>query len=78
MIFIAIVFGQQSKSGLELEESTIQGVLTVKLAKADSVVLQPGFTTRFFVTSKKSTKRSKKEDEPQSYQITGFGKEEKE
>ena len=48
------------------------------LAKADSVMLQPGFTTRFFVTSKKSTKRSKKEDEPQSYQITGFGKEEKE
>ena len=36
MIFIAIVFGQQSKSGLELEESTIQGVLTVKLAKADA------------------------------------------
>ena len=40
MIFIAIVFGQQSKSGLELEESTIQGVLTVKLAKADSNVVQ--------------------------------------
>ena len=36
MIFIAIVFGQQSKSGLELEESTIQGVLTVKLAIADA------------------------------------------
>ena len=40
MIFIAIVFGQQSKSGLELEESTIQGVLTVKLAIADSNVVQ--------------------------------------
>ena len=40
MIFIAIVFGQQSKSGLELEESIIQGVLTVKLAKADSNVVQ--------------------------------------
>ena len=46
------------------------------LAKADSVILQPGFTTRFFVISKKSTKRSKKEDEPNSNQITGFGKEE--
>ena len=31
MIFIAIVFGQQSKSGLELEESIIQ-----KLAIADA------------------------------------------
>ena len=31
MIFIAIVFGQQSKSGLELEESIVQ-----KLAKADA------------------------------------------
>ncbi|SVE32665.1 uncharacterized protein METZ01_LOCUS485519 [marine metagenome] len=31
MIFIAIVFGQQSKSGLELEESIIQ-----ELAKADA------------------------------------------
>ena len=33
------------------------------LAKADSVVLQPGFTTRFFVTSdtkKKITKKKKK------------------
>ena len=31
MIFIAIVFGQQSKSGLELEESIIQ-----KVAEADA------------------------------------------
>ena len=31
MIFIAIVFGQQSKSGLELEESIVQ-----KVAKADA------------------------------------------
>ena len=33
------------------------------LAKADSPILQSGFTTRFFVTSKKSTKHAKKEDE---------------
>ena len=33
------------------------------LAKEDSVIFQPGFMTRFLVTSKKSTKRSKKEDE---------------
>ena len=30
------------------------------LAKADSVVLQSGFTTRFMVKSKKSTKESQK------------------
>jgi hypothetical protein len=30
------------------------------LAKAGSVVLQPGFTTRFMVKSKKSTKESQK------------------
>ena len=30
------------------------------LAKADSVVLQPGFTTRFLVTSKKSTRGTPK------------------
>ena len=40
MIFIAVAFGQQSTSGLELEESIIQGVLTVKSAKADSNVIQ--------------------------------------
>jgi len=40
MIFIAVAFGQQSTSGLELEESIIQGVLTVKLAIADSNVVQ--------------------------------------
>tara|TARA_B100000586_G_C20084741_1_gene417105 strand:- start:662 stop:1009 length:348 start_codon:yes stop_codon:yes gene_type:complete len=40
MIFIAVAFGQQSTSGLELEESIIQGVLTVKSAKADSNVVQ--------------------------------------
>ena len=33
------------------------------LVKADSIVLQSGFTTRFFVTSNKSTKRGNKEDE---------------
>ena len=36
------------------------------LAKEGSVVLQPGFSTRFLVTSKKSKKRSKKEDEIKS------------
>ncbi|MBT4382385.1 MAG: hypothetical protein HOD28_02110 [Candidatus Marinimicrobia bacterium] len=30
------------------------------LAKAGSVIFQPGFTTRFVVTSKKSKKRFKK------------------
>jgi len=40
MIFIAVAFGQQSTSGLELEESIIQGVVTVKLAKSDSNVTQ--------------------------------------
>ena len=39
------------------------------LVKADSVVLQQGFSTRFLITSKKSKKRTKKEDEIKSDKI---------
>ena len=46
------------------------------LAKADSVMLQPGFTTRFFVTSKKSTKGTPKSTKGET-QATSKSSEEK-
>ena len=50
MIFIAIVFGQQSKSGLELEESTIQE-LAIADAKEDfnSGLKWSGISTAAFI-----------------------------
>ena len=45
------------------------------LAKEDSVIFQSGFSTRFLVTSNKSTKNIKKEDELKCCQIKGFDEE---
>ena len=64
--------GGMSGTSKQQIEKRIQSRVNKGLAKEGSVVLQPGFSTRFLVTSKKSKKRSKKEDKIKCCQIKGF------